>query len=162
MSILQGRHGFACDNVVGYEVALADGSVVMATSEEHSELYLALKGGGNNFGIVTRFVMKVYPIPGSIWGGMSLRHASVASVAAEALEDFTRNASSDPDSTIILVACHLPLYGGDSLLALTFNTGGVEKPECFERLWELPELFSEYKNGRMQELLPFAELPLDN
>lgn len=162
MSIFQGRHGFAFDNVVGYEVALANGTVITATSVEHPDLFRALKGGSNNFGIVTRFTMKTYPIEGPVWGGVALKGASVAPAAAQALEEFTANARNDPDSTIILVVCHQPPYGGDGVLTLTFNAAGVEKPKAFSKFMEFPEAFSSYKRGKIQELLPFSELPLDN
>ena len=162
ISILQGRHGFAFDNVVSYVVALANGTIVVATSNEHPELFRALKGGGNNFGIVTRFTMKTYPIKGPVWGGMALKSADVALAAAQDLEEFTANAGNDPDSTMILVACHPPLHGGDGALMVTFNAAGVEKPKAFSKFLDYPDAFSSYKSGKMQELLPFSELPLDH
>ncbi|KAI1657731.1 FAD-binding domain-containing protein [Daldinia decipiens] len=43
------RYGFACDQVINYEVVLADGSVVEANRETNPDLFLVLKGGSNNF-----------------------------------------------------------------------------------------------------------------
>ncbi len=51
--VLLPRFGFACSNVLSYEVVLADGSVVVASATERSDLWRVLKGGSNNFGIVT-------------------------------------------------------------------------------------------------------------
>lgn len=42
------------DQVVNYEVVLADGSIVEANATTNSDLFRALKGGSNNFGIVSR------------------------------------------------------------------------------------------------------------
>lgn len=56
------------DQVVNYEVVLADGSIVNANEETNSDLFRVLKGGGNNFGIVTRFDMTTLPFK-SIWDG---------------------------------------------------------------------------------------------
>lgn len=53
------RQGFGCDNVVAFEVVLADGRIVNATKDTYSDLFVVLKGGSNNFGIVTRFTIKV-------------------------------------------------------------------------------------------------------
>lgn len=50
LSFLSGQYGLGCDTVDSYEVVLADGSLVHASSENHSDLYKALKGGGNQFG----------------------------------------------------------------------------------------------------------------
>ncbi|XXH00075.1 hypothetical protein Hte_006417 [Hypoxylon texense] len=54
------RNGFICDNVINYEVVLASGQIVNANAEENADLWRALRGGGNNFGIVTRFDMRTF------------------------------------------------------------------------------------------------------
>lgn len=54
-SYYTGRNGFGCDTVVNYEIVLADGQIINANGRENSDLWKALKGGGLNFGIVTRF-----------------------------------------------------------------------------------------------------------
>ncbi|GAB1214093.1 hypothetical protein ATERTT37_003252 [Aspergillus terreus] len=50
------RVGLACDNIINYEVVLASGRIVNANIESNTDLFKALKGGGNNFGIVTNDV----------------------------------------------------------------------------------------------------------
>lgn len=55
------RKGFACDNVVNYEVVLANGQVINANATAHSDLWRALKGGSSNFGVVTRFDIEAFP-----------------------------------------------------------------------------------------------------
>ncbi|MBI3745119.1 MAG: FAD-binding oxidoreductase [Chloroflexi bacterium] len=53
---LRSAHGLAIDNLVGAEVVTADGSIVQATPDgSHADLLWALRGGGGNFGVVTRF-----------------------------------------------------------------------------------------------------------
>ncbi|KAI8965117.1 hypothetical protein F5Y11DRAFT_36641 [Daldinia sp. FL1419] len=54
-------HGFAADSVKNFEVVLADSTIVNANADENADLYRALKGGGSNFGIVTRFDIQTYP-----------------------------------------------------------------------------------------------------
>ncbi|KAJ5745667.1 FAD-binding domain-containing protein [Penicillium odoratum] len=46
--------GWGCDNIVEYEIVLASGKIVTVNKSSYSDLFLALKGGGNNFGVVTR------------------------------------------------------------------------------------------------------------
>ncbi|KAI0145377.1 FAD-binding domain-containing protein [Xylariaceae sp. FL1272] len=55
LSHFSARAGWSCDNVVNFEVALASGELVNANEKENADLWRALKGGGNNFGVVTRF-----------------------------------------------------------------------------------------------------------
>ncbi|KAL3490772.1 hypothetical protein BJX62DRAFT_237885 [Aspergillus germanicus] len=55
ISFLSRRYGWALDNVANYQLVLANGTLTNANQTSHPDLYFALRGGGNNFGIVTRF-----------------------------------------------------------------------------------------------------------
>jgi hypothetical protein len=65
-------------------------------------LFRVLKGGGNNFGIVTAFQMVTIPC-GPVWGALALRPLDVVPAAVDALVEFTANAAKDPDSNLQLV-----------------------------------------------------------
>src|SRR3984957_13398763 len=56
------RFGLSCDNVEGFTLVTADGSVVRANSKENPDLFWALRGGGGNFGVVTEFEVKLHPL----------------------------------------------------------------------------------------------------
>lgn len=66
---LAGKYGMAVDNMVGAEVVTADGRVLRANDEENPDLFWALRGGSGNFGIVTSFELKLYPVT-QVLGGM--------------------------------------------------------------------------------------------
>ncbi|OJI81203.1 hypothetical protein ASPTUDRAFT_203749 [Aspergillus tubingensis CBS 134.48] len=68
LSLFSSREGFVCDNVVNFQVVLANGTIVNANPKTNSDLWQALRGGGNNFGIVTRYDMRTFP-QGSLFGG---------------------------------------------------------------------------------------------
>ncbi|KAL4747247.1 hypothetical protein BDW72DRAFT_206664 [Aspergillus terricola var. indicus] len=57
------KDGFAMDNVVGYEALLGNGTKVTASDTSHPDLFWALKGGANNFAVVTRFRLQTYSMP---------------------------------------------------------------------------------------------------
>ena len=61
-------HGLSSDNVQGFTMVTADGSVVHADSKENPDLYWALRGGGGNFGVVTEFEVKLYPVSSVLLG----------------------------------------------------------------------------------------------
>lgn len=61
-------HGLSCDNVTGFTLVVADGSVVRANARENSELFWALRGGGGNFGVVTEFKVIIHPVSSVLFG----------------------------------------------------------------------------------------------
>src|ERR1700724_1262842 len=65
------RFGLSCDNVEGFSLVTADGSVARANSRENPDLFWALRGGGGNFGVVTEFEVKLYPVT-SVWFGTAI------------------------------------------------------------------------------------------
>ena len=56
------RFGLSCDNVEGFTLVTADGSVVRANVKENPDLFWALRGGGGNFGVATEFELKLHPL----------------------------------------------------------------------------------------------------
>lgn len=73
------QYGFSTDQVVSYEIALANGTIVTASEECNADLFWALTEGGSNFWIVTSFEMRtiasemvwagIYSVePESVWG----------------------------------------------------------------------------------------------
>jgi hypothetical protein len=56
------RFGLSCDNVEGFTLVTADGSIVRADAKENADLFWALRGGGGNFGVVTEFEVKLHPL----------------------------------------------------------------------------------------------------
>ncbi|RFU76667.1 fad-binding, type 2 [Trichoderma arundinaceum] len=58
--------GSALDHVVEVEVVTADGQILRANEDEHEDLFWAIRGAGASFGIVTEFVFRTHPEPGSV------------------------------------------------------------------------------------------------
>lgn len=68
LSFYSSHYGMVCNNIDTYEVVLASGDIIQASQTEHVALWRALKGGSNNFGIVTRFTARTFPAA-RLWGG---------------------------------------------------------------------------------------------
>jgi len=68
------RYGLTCDQFVSLEVVLASGETIEVSADEHPELFWAIRGGGGNFGIVTRFTFKAYRFGPTMRIGVSLYH----------------------------------------------------------------------------------------
>jgi FAD/FMN-containing dehydrogenase len=63
------KYGWTCDTLVSMQVVTAEGKVVRAAADENQELFWALRGGGGNFGIVTAFEYRLFPVGPEILGG---------------------------------------------------------------------------------------------
>lgn len=85
---------------MNYEVVLADGRIFNANANENSDLWLALRGGSNNFGVVTRFDMKTFK-QGQLWGDTIYYNISTVSEQLNALFDLN-SMDNDPDAALIM------------------------------------------------------------
>jgi FAD/FMN-containing dehydrogenase len=61
-------HGLSSDNVEGFTLVTANGSVIHANSKENDDLFWALRGGGGNFGVVTEFEVRLHPVTSVLLG----------------------------------------------------------------------------------------------
>jgi FAD/FMN-containing dehydrogenase len=79
------KHGLTCDQFVSLELVLASGEVIEVNAGQHPELFWALKGGGGNFGVVTRFTFRAQEFGPLMRIGVSLYQPQDA---AEALRGY--------------------------------------------------------------------------
>jgi hypothetical protein len=90
---LMSKYGLSCDNVVGVELVTAEGRVVTANAEENPDLYWGVRGGSGNFGVVTSFQYRLYPVSrvvgGIVWYPVER--------AAELLRFFRNYLAAAPD-----------------------------------------------------------------
>jgi FAD/FMN-containing dehydrogenase len=70
LGYLTRRFGWTADNLVEAEVVCADGQVRTASRERHPDLFWALRGGGGNLGVVTRFTFQLHPVGPQVVGGL--------------------------------------------------------------------------------------------
>jgi FAD/FMN-containing dehydrogenase len=99
ISYFSPRKGFACDNVKNFEIVLFSGLKVNANAKDHSDLWLALRGGSNNFGIVTRYDLITVPYQ-NMWGGMILYADDASPTLLSAFH--TLNTNYDEYAALIL------------------------------------------------------------
>ncbi|KIX97936.1 uncharacterized protein Z520_06014 [Fonsecaea multimorphosa CBS 102226] len=103
ISFFSNIYGWACDNVVSYEVVTASGIIITASATQNPDLYFALRGGGNNFGIVTKFTLNVIPLPGGLmWGGGRVSTEDQFDALVDAFYNVGINSPSDPNAAQIL------------------------------------------------------------
>jgi FAD/FMN-containing dehydrogenase len=104
---LMGKYGMAVDNLLSAEVVLASGEIVTASEDTDPDLFWALRGGGGNFGVVTSFEYRTYPLA-SVVGGPVLHPLA----AAAALFSFYREFAADLPDELSTQAVFLPAPDG--------------------------------------------------
>ena len=126
------RHGLTVDDVLAAEVVTAGGERLHADARTHPDLFWAIRGGGGNFGVVTRLKLRLHPV-GRILGGMLLLPAT-----PDVLEGFVAEAEAAPEelSAIanVMPAPPLPFvpaehHGRPVVMALLAYAGDVQAGE---------------------------------
>ena len=84
------------------QVVLGSGKIINANIDENRDLFRALKGGTNNFGVVTRFDLNTF-VQGKLWGGFIINPIETAADQFKYIEDFAAASGSgiDPHASVI-------------------------------------------------------------
>jgi FAD/FMN-containing dehydrogenase len=131
------------DIVISYDVVLGNGTQVVADSQANSDLFWGLKGGANNFGVVTRFVIKAFKIP--------LISTTTQSFDEDSIEKFIIAAA---DHTIFNDGA----IGAGAVMTVSYNTTarvasasllGVQEgtetpPSYFSNFTAIPPIYSQH------------------
>ena len=126
------KHGLTIDDLLAAEVVTADGELLHVDAETHPDLFWAIRGGGGNFGVATRFKFRLHEVD-TIVGGMMILPAT-----PEIIASFVAEAEAAPEelSTIanVMVAPPMPFLPDEVLgklviMALMAYAGEVDKGE---------------------------------
>jgi FAD/FMN-containing dehydrogenase len=125
-------HGLTIDNVLAAEIVTADGRLRRVDADQEPDLFWAIRGGGGNFGVVTRFLYRLADVS-QFTGGMLVLPGT-----PEVIEGFVRLADAAPDelSTIANVMSAPPMpflpeeaVGSIVLMGMLAYTGDPESAE---------------------------------
>jgi len=126
------KHGLTIDSLLAADIVTADGQLLRVDTESHPDLFWAIRGGGGNFGVATRFQFRLHELD-AIVGGMLVLPAS-----ADLIAGFIAAAEAAPDelSTIanVMPAPPMPflpeeVHGQLVILATIAYAGGAEGGE---------------------------------
>ncbi|KAF5348182.1 hypothetical protein D9758_014671 [Tetrapyrgos nigripes] len=144
-SWITNQYGLAIDNIVSLDVVLPNGTFVTVTDAAHPDLMFGLRGGLNNFGIVTSFTVKAYPLS-SVWGGIVVYNVDDSAgedPVARAIADFSLN-NKDKKSQL---NAGFTITGGQSLWQVILFHDGPTVPDVFQPFLQIPNNSSNLVEG---------------
>jgi len=139
--------------VTEFEVVLASGKIAHASAQENHDLWIALKGGLNNFGIITSFKMKTFEA-GPIWGGVTYYLQGTFSQLLQGACDFALN-EKDEDTHIMCSAGYG--FGHQVTTCVMYQTKGVENAPSLERFTSMQPQIEQMKTMRTSTHLGFCD-----
>jgi FAD/FMN-containing dehydrogenase len=123
------KHGLTIDSLLAADVVTADGELVRTDADTRPDLFWAIRGGGGNFGVATRFQFRLHEVDRFVGGVL------VLPATAEVIESYVAEAEAAPDelSTIASVMPAPPLpflspeqHGRLVVFAMLAYAGAVE------------------------------------
>ncbi|KAH0585598.1 hypothetical protein H2248_008828 [Termitomyces sp. 'cryptogamus'] len=135
-SWLTNQHGLTIDTVLAFELVKPNGDIVNVTEASDPNLFFGLKGGMNNFGIVTRFTLKTFP-QGQVWAGsITYTFDRIPSVAAAT----AKFSSTVTDPKAVIITTYNFLLGQPGILQLIFYDGPEPPAGIFDDFLAIPHL----------------------
>ena len=129
------KYGVTVDNLIGAELITANGQRVRASERENADLFWGIRGGGGNFGIVTRFEFRLHPVGPEVTAGLVVFPFDQASAV---LHQYPALAQSQSDETVLWVVLrHAPplpflpteAHGQKILVIAFFSIAPTEETE---------------------------------
>ncbi|PFH48227.1 hypothetical protein AMATHDRAFT_65924 [Amanita thiersii Skay4041] len=133
------QYGLAIDSITAYELIKPNGEVVNVSEASDPELFFGLKGGFNNFGIVTRFTMKTIP-QGPVWGGAITYLPFQIPDVSRALLNF---ASNNKDPKACLIGTYTSVAGQPLSTVILFYNDPNPPSGTFDSFLKIPSLLKD-------------------
>jgi hypothetical protein len=143
---LSRKYGLTIDNLLEADMVLADGSFVTVNSEQNSDLFWAIRGGGGNFGIVTTFTFQAHPVT-NVFGGPTLWPIEQTNEIMKWYHEFLNKAPDDLNgffTTMIIPGPPFPehLHNKHFCGIIWCYTGDLDKAQAvFKPILDMEPLF---------------------
>lgn len=130
------RLGFTCDNLIEAQVVTADSRIVTASETENPDLFWALRGGGGNFGVVTRFTLRLHAIGPMVFGGMLMYPPPMGAAVLRNFRDFFVDAPDEVGGGVAFITAPPiemvpePARGKPAVGVIVAYTGPIEEAEA--------------------------------
>jgi FAD/FMN-containing dehydrogenase len=130
---LSRKYGMTVDNLLAADVVTADGRLLRASEEENTDLFWALRGGGGNFGVVTRFEFRLYPVGPGVLSGLVVYPLDEAAAALKKFREYVKKLGDETTVWVVMrKAPPLPFlpahaHGKEIIAFCLFHAGDPEQ-----------------------------------
>ncbi|KAH7886140.1 hypothetical protein F5I97DRAFT_1877832 [Phlebopus sp. FC_14] len=136
-SYLSNQYGLTVDTVEAYELVMPDGTAKNVTASDE-DLFFGLRGGFNNFGIVTRFTLKTFP-QSQVWGGFITYTPQNVELVNRATANFAAN-TTDPKAALMITYDYFLSRKSLAPSALVFYNAPTPPAGVFDEFLAIPSL----------------------
>ncbi|KZV64574.1 FAD-binding domain-containing protein [Peniophora sp. CONT] len=143
------QYGLTIDNIAAYELVLPNGTVTTVT-EEDEDLWFALRGGGNNFGVVTKFTLVTHPQSDMVWGGLITLTDNAVDAISAATANFSAT-NTDPKAAIL--PAYNSLLGAPGMALILFYDGPTPPAGMFDAFLAPPHFTSDVSTRKFADLI---------
>jgi FAD/FMN-containing dehydrogenase len=131
LGYLTRRFGWAADNLEEVEIVTADGQIRIACRDENGDLFWALRGGGGNFGVITRFTFRLHEVGPTITGGLIVWSADRVDDVLATYRDLTGSAPPELTTAVtVRLAPRAPFlseeWHGEPIIGLLVCHSGAD------------------------------------
>ncbi|MCJ1286454.1 hypothetical protein MMC26_005799 [Xylographa opegraphella] len=152
------RVGWACDTVVNFEIVLASGKLTNANATSLPDLFRALKGGWNNFGIVTRFDLTAFS-QGDILGGNIVQDISHRDEVFKAFANIAGAPKYDIYASLVMGLVFNSTSKAWTLSTTAIYTKPIMNPPVYDELLSIPTIANTQHITNLSTLTAEAPTP---
>jgi hypothetical protein len=138
ISYFANQYGWACDNVASFEVVTASGLIVTASPTSFPDLFWALRGGGNNFGVVTKFNLETFAHGPQMFGGQRRFFNTSFPAAIDAFVNLGVNSGNDTKAAQFMAITLNAASNTKVAIAELEYADPVAEPAIFEEYRKIP------------------------
>ncbi|KAG8768388.1 hypothetical protein FRC12_005596 [Ceratobasidium sp. 428] len=147
---LTGQHGLVIDNIVQATVVTASGNILVASENENSDLFWAIRGGGGNFGVVTEFVFRLHPQRATVLHHFFVFAPKILHRIVDEINAWMKHRNDTENGSLMFALC--PMGKPVIVLQMIYNGDSVEGREKYQRFVDLGPMM------HRPETIPYTKL----
>lgn len=133
---LSGEHGLVVDNLLSVQMVLADGTIIAASNSENKDLFWAVCGAGQSFGVVVEFTYRAHEQKSTVWAGHMVFNPNNLETLTTSVNELYAKAKGNSGMVLGIVRLP-PAFLPAAVVLLYFNGPSTEAEEFYAPFFAL-------------------------